>query len=158
MKQIFVSLLCGLALIVAACGSDSNEQTVSIPNGVWNSFDTLDFQLPIHHAQNNVDIVINLMYDNRIMLRTLPVDICLLYPNGELRQDRKLVEFYNQNGDPRGVKTDGYTQLYSELYQNYSFPENGTYTLRLIQATNIFDLQGITTVSVGVQPTKHLSK
>ena len=58
MKQIFVSLLCGLALIVAACGSDSNEQTVSIPNGVWNSFDTLDCQLPIHHAQHHVDIVV----------------------------------------------------------------------------------------------------
>lgn len=121
-------------MLVACDSSRVYEENIDFTQQEWNSTDTLDFVFHINELTAK-NAIINFRHQTDFNWRNVWLEYAIKYPNDSIFSSPINIQLSQPNGQWFGDCSSGKCMVQFPLpnYQNYTFPDTGTYHLRLVQ-------------------------
>lgn len=153
-----ISILCILVttLIVVGCKKSVVEEEKVVKNGVWNRFETLDWNFYVTNAEECYDLWgIAEIDTTKLRDKELPLIVELTSEAGEHRQWRAYMAVRDNSGKTTG-KPSGTNKVLcqTKLRGYFFFNGKGTYSLKLKQGTSRYDIAGVERVKLKIEQSK----
>jgi len=147
-KYLAISFLSLITCI--SCNQDAYyEVNKSISNREWSYSDKVKFDVPIDDNQAKYEVYINLRHDNSYDYSNIYV---LLHQKGKSLQDtfiRKEIKLAELDGQWVGKSSGNLFETQTLVYDNFTFPDTGTYHFEVEQNMRVNPLKNV--VDVGLK-------
>ena len=152
-KSLFLVLciICGLSI---ACNSHSAfDETISIPNKIWNKKNVANFTITIPDTTQKYDVMISITNNDSYQYSNLYLFTNINFPDKKYSHDT--IEFFvaDQTGEWTGKGMKNHTNTYA-FRSNIRFPKPGKYTFSFEQAMRCTDddcnLEGIEKIGLSL--------
>ncbi len=141
-------------LSVASC-KDANETIVmNDVNSQWDKKKSMDYQFDISDAQSPKNLIFVVRNNNDYPYSNIRLIARMEYNKKVIATDTLNYVLAKPNGEWLGT---GFGETKETLFQyklNYKFPQNGTYSLKVIQAMRRNVLPGIEDLGIKIQNVK----
>lgn len=142
MRNLFFIVLAG---ILTSCNTDAViSDTQSLPN-YWNKNDTIEFSIPQLDSSKNYNVFLHLRNTNEYRFNNLFLIVSMEFPHGKTIQDTLEYRMAKPNGEWLGEGIGSLKESKLWFKEGVTFPEEGIYKLRIMQAVrNNGDVEGVT--------------
>ncbi len=142
MRNIFIFI--GILITFYGCDSHIFHQYKSVPNGEWNTNESVNFTIESADSISKNNIYICLRNDNNYPFSTIFLISKMVFPSGKQIVDTLQYEMANEKGEWLG---SGFSSIKeSKLFykENVIFPQKGTYKFSVKQVTRgINDIESV---------------
>ena len=153
----FKQLLIGLVAIITlySCQSEISNTTL-FAGDTWNHFIAKEDTIEITNTKTayNLDISLEVWDNIDKDLYLIPVQVLVIYPNGQESGFIKQVSIRDLEGNHLGTPHGDVWSVRMNVFTDRTFPEKGKYLINLQQQTQKYDLQGIESASTYLYPHK----
>lgn len=153
-KNILI-LLFGIILLFPSCSHDDAViDEVHLFEGAWNRFQSEDF---VAHIRDN-DIPYNLYCEvvvdpAQYQYDALPLFVNVYSESGERRMFRASLIIRDKQGVVKGERSEGKIVLNQCIRDTYFFNHTGADTIKIGQATQYYEVYGVKSLRLYIQPT-----
>ena len=132
-KLIFIIL--SVTLFFISCDSlQVYEEYITIPDGIWNRYQPIKFEVEVSDTMNPHNIYINVRNGSYYPFSNLFVFITTKAPNGNMIKDTLEITLADDKGKWLGKGLGDIWDLQRIYKQNIRFPVSGIYTFEIEQA------------------------
>lgn len=144
-----------VVLMLSSCSNPSEQVYMKTLNGDWNKKAEQNFDFKVNDAQHPKNIIFVVRNNNDYLYS----NIRFIVNFQELKSKKKTIDTLNYilakpNGEWIGK---GFGDTKETLFQyklNYKFPQNGDYSIGIIQAMRNDNLKGIEDIGVKIETAK----
>ena len=157
-KNKLIVFLSAFILLVSCDSNSVFDEYVAIPNGTWNSNNSIDFSFKVQDTINKHNLFVNLRNNNAYEFSNLFLITKLDFPDGQKIIDTLEYDMADLTGKFLGA---GFSEIKeNKLFykENISFPISGDYSIGITQAmrkSNEIDglqnLEGVTEVGFRIE-------
>ncbi|RFN60442.1 gliding motility lipoprotein GldH [Marixanthomonas ophiurae] len=142
MRNLFLVAIAGL---LASCNTDAvMSDTHSLPN-YWDKNDTIAFSIPQLDTLKQYNVFLHLRNTNDYRFNNLFLIVSMEFPHGKTIQDTLEYRMAEPDGAWLGEGIGSLKDSKLWFKEDVTFPEEGTYQLRIMQAVrNNGDVEGVT--------------
>ena len=142
MRSLFFIAISG---ILFSCNTDAvMSDTQSLPN-YWNKDDVIEFTIPQLDSVKNYNVFLHLRNTNDYRFNNLFLIVSMEFPHGKTIQDTLEYRMAKPNGEWLGEGIGNLKESKLWFKEKVTFPEEGMYKLRIMQAVrNNGDVDGVT--------------
>ncbi|PVW15069.1 gliding motility lipoprotein GldH [Marixanthomonas spongiae] len=155
MRKLF---FIAMAVALASCNTDAvMSDTQSLPN-YWDKNDTISFTIPQLDSLKQYNVFLHLRNTNDYRFNNLFLIVSMEFPHGKTIQDTLEYRMAKPSGEWLGEGIGNLKENKFWFREGVRFPEEGTYTLRIMQAVRnngevegVTKLKGITDVGYSIE-------
>ncbi len=143
-----------ILFLIASCGqfpvaSDSHEVN---PEG-WYSDDTQSFEWTVEDTDSRYSIFVDVRHNQNYAFSNLYLFLDFTFPNGKNRRDTLGCTLADARGNWFGSGTGSLIDHRISFKEDFEFPINGRYNLRVTQGMRQDPLQGVTDIGFRLETT-----
>lgn len=156
MKRASLLLFAAAVTLMTSCNSKTIfDHTKTIPDGVWNEYNKLVFEVPVEDTLNTYDFYLNLRHSVDYRYANIYFFIRSEFPGGRKAVDTLDCILADKQGKWYGKGLSDVKDNQILLRRGLRFPEKGTYTFTIEQAMREKDLKGIKDVGIRIIKAEH---
>lgn len=134
MRKLFFIMSFSLLFFLSCDPGKVYEEYVAIPNGVWNRYKPVTFEVEVTDTINAHNIFLGIRNGSYYPFSNLFVFITTKAPNGNMIKDTLEITLADKRGKWFGKGLGDIWDLQRIYKQNIRFPVSGTYTFEIEQA------------------------
>ena len=134
MKKLIFMVLSFVLFFISCDSSKVYEEYITIPDGIWNRYQPVTFEVEIADTLNSHNIYINIRNGSYYPFNNLFVFITTKAPNGNMIKDTLEITLADDRGKWLGKGLGDLWDLQRIYKQNIRFPVSGIYTFEIEQA------------------------
>ena len=140
-------------LALAACNRKPLLDETHDLGGTWNRFKNEVFEVEVKNTDDYYDIYLKAVFDtSQFHYASLPVNINIYSSDGERRMFSATLPLRDRQQMMTGKMIDGYLVVDHRVRDLFSFNSKGSYRIEVGQATQYYDIHGIKSVSLHIEP------
>ncbi|MBE0638318.1 MAG: hypothetical protein IH598_07350 [Bacteroidales bacterium] len=156
MRKIILIILWGALWLGGCKKQDEHSQFHQFKNGVWERFEFVNFEFPVHDARQRWDIYLVLRYNESFQGRLLPLNIEMVTPSGDSRvKDYNLFLRSVNNDEITGERSDGFYEQKVLTHPQFSFSEKGICKFEIENLNSNYFTQGILEIGFILEPSSN---
>ncbi len=153
LKQVVLSL--SLLVFLASCDTGRvYEENVSIPDGLWNQDQAVEFKIPIEDTLSYHDLYLNIRNTGQYKYSNLFLFVNTFLPDGRRARDTVEVILAEQDGKWKGTGIGDLWDNQVLFKQSFRFPVAGEYRVQIIQAMRVNVLSDIVDAGIRIEKSK----
>jgi gliding motility-associated lipoprotein GldH len=154
-KIIFVLLLFGISIAYSSCDRDRvYDKFKDINNGVWNSGESVKFDVTIEDTVSYTNVFINVRNEGNYKFSNLYLFLNIVYPDRKISRDTIDCLLADNKGKWLGKGLGDLKDCRYLIKQGLRFHQKGIYTFEFEQAMRVDKLEGIKSVGIRIEKMK----
>lgn len=149
-KVKYLALLLTSVLVGACTENVAFQATQSMPKGIWQKDNVVNFNFEWTDTVSYYDVVIDIRNQNNYPFQNFWLFANLYNPNGEVYRDTLECVLADNSGRWIGEGMGSVHHLPVSFLQNVQFQKNGHYRLELIQGMRTDSLKGISDIGMRI--------